>query len=105
MQDGRDTAQQEYLFALDIGTRSVIGIVGKRENGLFHVVDVEREEHKKRAMFDGQIEDIEQVAKVAGLVKSRLEQRLGTSFSHVCVAAAGRSLRTSRASFEMPLNP
>lgn len=105
MQDSnRDVAQQEYLFALDIGTRSVIGIVGTRRDGVFHVVDVEREEHEKRAMFDGQIEDIAQVAKVAGVVKSRLEERLGITLCNVCVAAAGRALCTSRTGFALTLN-
>lgn len=95
---------QKYVFALDIGTRSVIGIVGRQEGDLFHVVDTEMVEHAKRAMIDGQIEDIEQVAKVCMLVKERLEQRLELSFEQVCVAAAGRALKTSRADFEVILN-
>ncbi|MEG1874891.1 MAG: cell division FtsA domain-containing protein [Angelakisella sp.] len=103
-QQYKDNPAQEYLFALDIGTRSVIGIVGYQQDGLFHVLDTERVEHNKRTMFDGQIEDIEQVARVTGLVKERLEQRLGITLSTVCVAAAGRALRTQRASFALELN-
>ena len=56
---------QDLIFELDIGTRSVIGVVGRPEDGLFHVLATEREEHSKRAMLDGQIEDIAQVALVA----------------------------------------
>ena len=52
----------ELIFALDIGTRSIIGIVGKVEDERFQVLAIEREEHSKRAMLDGQIEDISQVA-------------------------------------------
>ena len=91
------------VFALDIGTRSIIGIVGVQENGLFRVLDMETREHTKRAMFDGQIEDIDQVAQVAGAVKTELERRLGFTFQRVCVAAAGRALRTMRATFEAEL--
>lgn len=100
-----EPVQQEYTFALDIGTRSVIGIVGRMQRGVFNVVDTEYAEHDKRAMFDGQIEDIEQVARIAGLVKDRLEARLGVSFNNVCVAAAGRALRTCASSFDIELDP
>ncbi|MBE6823391.1 cell division protein FtsA [Caproiciproducens sp. LBM24188] len=100
------TAQtpEDYIFALDIGTRSVIGIVGVPDGEKLRIVAVESEEHKKRAMIDGQIEDIEQVSRVAGHVKERLEKRLGYQLKHVCVAAAGRALRTEKATFEMELD-
>lgn len=96
---------KKYTFALDIGTRSVIGIVGRKNGELFEVVDTEKIQHTRRSMVDGQIEDIEQVAKIAGLVKSQLEQRLDTTFTDVCVAAAGRALKTKHADFEIELTP
>lgn len=96
-------APENYVFALDIGTRSVIGIVGILEGEMLRIQAVESVEHKKRAMIDGQIEDIEQVSKVTNLVKGRLEKRLGYELKQVCVAAAGRALRTQRASFEIEL--
>lgn len=89
------------LFALDIGTRSIIGIVGTVEGEKLRVIAMEKVEHTQRCMIDGQIEDIEQVAKVACIVKSRLEARLRYKLKRVCVAAAGRALRTQRASYEM----
>ncbi|MEG1631809.1 MAG: cell division FtsA domain-containing protein [Hydrogenoanaerobacterium sp.] len=92
---------QEYVFALDIGTRSVIGVVGKQEGAFFNVIATEMMEHPTRAMMDGQIEDIEQVARIATAVKARLEQRVKTKFKNVCVAAAGRSLKTAKASFQI----
>lgn len=98
-------ASPDLIFALDIGTRSVIGIVGVTEGEKFRVLAVESEEHSKRAMTDGQIEDIEQVSLVSRHVKERLEQRLGRTLRSVCVAAAGRALKTQRASFEMELEP
>lgn len=89
------------IFALDIGTRSIIGIVGEVEDGRLRVVALEKENQLQRSMIDGQIENIELVAKVAGIVKQRLEERLGCRLKRVCVAAAGRALKTQRASFEM----
>lgn len=96
-------AQGERIFALDIGTRSVIGVVGEIAGELFHVLGLEQQEHGKRAMVDGQIEDIEQVARVANAVKEKLEQKLGLNLTHVCVAAAGRSLKTQKAICEADL--
>lgn len=95
---------QNTVFALDIGTRSIIGMVGFVENGKVNIIAVEKAEHTKRAMVDGQIEDIDQVASVAGAVKRRLEEKVGIGFDRVCVAAAGRALKTERAVFEMELD-
>ena len=95
----------EPVFALDIGTRSIIGVVGVPEGDLFHVLAIERMDHPKRAMIDGQIEDIEQTARVASTVKTRLEKRLGRTLRDVYVAAAGRALKTQRASFETEIDP
>ncbi|MFZ2538204.1 MAG: pilus assembly protein PilM, partial [Oscillospiraceae bacterium] len=89
--------QGESIFALDIGTRSVIGVVGVANGDMFKVLAIESMEHTKRAMIDGQIEDVEQVAKIAGMVKEKLENRLNIKLTHVCVAAAGRSLKTQMA--------
>lgn len=89
------------IFALDIGTRSIIGIVGIVEGEKLRVIAMEKEEHTKRSMIDGQIEDIEQVAEVAHNVKKRLEEKLCCTLKRVCVAAAGRALRTQRASFQI----
>ena len=95
--------QGERVFALDIGTRSIIGIVGKVEDDLFKVLAIESEEHSKRSMKDGQIENIEQVAQVAQRVKKRLESKLHVTLKKVCIAAAGRALRTQKASYKMQL--
>ncbi len=99
-----DTLPDQAIFALDIGTRSIIGMVGMPDGERIHIVAIERAEHTKRAMIDGQIEDIEQVAKIAGQVKDRLERKLGCKLQKVCVAAAGRALRTESITFEMELS-
>ena len=54
---------QELVFGLDIGTRSIVGTVGYKNstNGFVAVAQVAIE-HETRAMIDGQIHDIGQVA-------------------------------------------
>lgn len=96
-------SDQEMVFSLDIGTRSIIGIVGIVEEEKFKVLAIEKEEHTNRAMVDGQIENIDQVAHVARIVKERLEKKLNCALTKVCVAAAGRALKTEKASFELSL--
>ena len=68
----RRPQDSNMIFALDIGTRSIIGIVGRVADERFQVLAIEKEEHGKRAMLDGQIEDIAQVAKVARRVTDRM---------------------------------
>ncbi len=87
---------QEMLLSLDIGTRSVVGIVGKMEDEKFVIIDFEIMEHPSRAMYDGQIHDINKVVAVAKVVKEKLEKRLKTTLNYVAIAAAGRALKTHR---------
>ena len=88
--------QKNHIFALDIGTRTVVGIVGYKEDDKFIVIAAESVEHPKRAMIDGQIENISQVAKIVTEVKSTLEKRLRMRLERVSIAAAGRALKTHR---------
>ena len=94
---------ENIIFALDIGTRSIIGMVGSVEDDKVKILAIEKEEHSERAMIDGQIENIEKVSALAEKVKKRLESKLGCTLNRVCVAAAGRALRTKRADYEMEL--
>ncbi|PIC65280.1 cell division protein [Sporosarcina sp. P13] len=82
------------LFALDIGTCSVVGIVLEQQDDSFHIVDLLSKEHKERSMIDGQIHNILSVASVIIDIKQQLEQYHG-KFNRVSVAAAGRSLKTA----------
>ena len=93
--------EQELVYALDIGTRSVVGVVGRPVGDRLKVLDVEMAEHGKRAMMDGQIDDIKQVGALAQTVTQRLESRLGIRLERVCVAAAGRALRTQAGTFTL----
>ncbi len=91
---------EDLIFALDIGTRTVVGIVGYYEKEIFKVIAAEVYEHKSRAMLDGQIHDITKVAEVVEEVKSRLENELGIGLTKVAIAAAGRVLKTSQIKLE-----
>ncbi len=92
------------IFALDIGTRSVIGIAGHSKNGVFKILAVEAEEYKNRVVVDGQIDDIAQTAQTASLVKSRIEEKLGVELNNVYIAAAGRALKTIEISYETEID-
>ena len=96
--------QGDTVFALDIGTRTVVGVLGYMDGEVFRVTDTESVPHLKRAMIDGQVEDIEQVAKVARMVKEALEQRNGIKLTEVSVAAAGRALKTYRVSMDFDVS-
>lgn len=101
----REYTEQDkaLIYALDIGTRSVIGVVGRMEGERFKVLDIEAAEHGKRAMMDGQIDDIQQTASLVRSVTDQLESRMKVRLRRVCVAAAGRALRTQSGRFEMEL--
>ena len=96
--------EDDLLFALDIGTRSVTGVAGRVYGDVLEVLRIEVVQYSNRAVVDGQIEDIEQTAKAAGEVKARLEKDLDVVFHEVHVAAAGRVLKTERTFFEMDVD-
>lgn len=85
---------EDLIFALDIGTRTVVGLVGIQDKDKLKVLAVEIEEHKNRAMLDGQIHDISLVADIVSNVKEKLENKTGIKFKKVAIAAAGRVLKT-----------
>jgi cell division protein FtsA len=85
----------EAIFALDIGTRSVVGIIAYEVDNVYKIVDYVIREHKERSMLDGQIHDVVAVANVIRDVKETLEEKHGP-LKKVAVAAAGRSLKTKR---------
>ena len=89
-----DRLMTEPVFGLDIGTRSVVGTVGYMKGGLFCVLAEEMKEHDTRAMLDGQIHDVGRVAETIRDVKNALEEKCGMPLRKVCIAAAGRVLKT-----------
>lgn len=95
------TTGNNMIFALDIGTRSVIGVVAEVQNGLLCVKEVVEKEHTVRAVVDGQIEDITSTALLAAEVKTALEEKNGCKFTQVHVAAAGRVLKTQKVVYKL----
>lgn len=99
----QDLVPDDIVFAMDIGTRNIAGVIGMQEGDVFHVIATEISEHKSRAMVDGQIHDIDQAAATALEVKQKLESRLGIKLKRVAIAAAGRVLRTCQVKVEKSL--
>lgn len=90
-------SMKDLIFSLDIGTRTIIGIVGSYSNDKkFSILAYSIKEHSKRNMYDGQIHDIDGVTEVVKEIKEELEGKLGTNLKKVSIAAAGRSLKTCK---------
>lgn len=96
--------QGETVFALDIGTRTVVGVVGEYIDDKFFLSDYVSIPHTKRAMVDGQVEDIRQTAKTVAAVKAQLEEKSGIKLERVAIAAAGRALKTCRMEMEFDIS-
>lgn len=86
--------EDELVFSLDIGTRTVMGILGFQKNTDFVVIATATVEHESRAMIDGQVHDISKVANAVLKVKNSLEKKVGIELKEVAIAAAGRVLKT-----------
>jgi len=84
----------DNIFALDIGTRSVLGTVGYVKDNKFTVIAEAITEHEERAMKDGQIHDIDLVAKAIKKVLIDIEKKIDYKLDRVSIAAAGRFLKT-----------
>lgn len=94
---------EDVIFALDIGTRSVTGVLVEKEAQKIRLLDYCMVEHSERSMRDGQIHDVPAVAATIQTVKRKLEEKYGSPLRKVCVAAAGRSLKTIEASASVDL--
>lgn len=95
---------KDIIFALDIGTRSIIGTVGIVREKKFYCLAESYLEHEERAMQDGQIHDISLVAAGVSKVKAKLEKKLNFKLKDVSIAAAGRFLRTAASKSEIKLD-
>ncbi len=92
----------QLVFGLDIGTRSIVGTVGYKSGDQFVVAAQRVKEHETRAMLDGQIHDIQKVGDTIRCVKEQLEEAVGRKLTEVCIAAAGRVLKTVTTHVEYP---
>lgn len=86
--------EKQLVFGLDIGTRNVVGTVGFKDGKEFRVIAQYSVEHDTRAMLDGQIHDIGRVGETIKEVKAELEKQTEVELTDVCIAAAGRVLKT-----------
>lgn len=93
------------VFALDVGTRKVAGLVLAPETNGYYIQAAAIVEHRQRAMLDGQIHDIPEVTRAIQAVKEHLEKKINGSLKKVAVAAAGRALTTLQATAEEQLSP
>jgi cell division protein FtsA len=93
------------VFGLDIGTRTVVGTVGYKKGNEFCVIAQRSVAHDSRAMIDGQIHDIIKVGETVAKVRRVLEEATTLSLDEVCIAAAGRVLRTVTCHVEWPFVP
>lgn len=87
--------EQHTIYALDIGTRKIMGLVMQQQGDHLEVLDSEMIEHQTRAMMDGQIHDVDAVAGAIRKITDILEERLQIPLTAAAVAAAGRALQTS----------
>ena len=95
---------KDMKFALDIGTRSMIGTLGVIKEEKFEVICEKYLEHEERAMIDGQIHDIDLVAKGVKTIIHSIEEELNVKLEEVSIAAAGRFLKTINSKGSMDLN-
>lgn len=86
---------KEPVFALDIGTQSVTGILLQKNEQQYKIIDFVVKHHEERSMLDGQIHDVMAVASIIDEVKQDLE-KTAQPLHDVAVAAAGRALKTIR---------
>ena len=96
---------EQFVFGLDIGTRSIVGTIGYMDSYGFHVIAMDVVEHQSRAMLDGQVHDIGVVGEEIKTVKTNLENKIGRKLTGVCIAAAGRVLKTVTVKADYSLDP
>lgn len=87
--------ENKRIFALDIGTRKIIGLLMQKNETGYEIRASEMIEHSTRAMMDGQIHDVEAVAATIQAIKNRIEEQLEIKIESAAVAAAGRALKTA----------
>ncbi|MGM0378103.1 MAG: cell division protein FtsA [Bacillota bacterium] len=102
---GKINFDDDYIFSLDIGTRNVIGLIGKIKDDKFKIIDYHCCEHPQRAMYDGQIHDIPKVAKIVRKIVDVLEERNDINLNKVAIAAAGRALKTKAIEIQREIDP
>jgi cell division ATPase FtsA len=86
---------EELIYALDVGTRKVMGLVARRTSAGVAILACDVAEHPTRSMSGGEVRDVRAVGDLIRGQVERLSQRVGSPLKQVAVAVAGRDLRTS----------
>ncbi|WP_240739129.1 cell division FtsA domain-containing protein [Marinitoga lauensis] len=93
------------MFALDIGTRFIVGIISDMINDSEIIIkDVAIKEHENRAMLDGQIHDVTKVSKGVEKIINELKKNNNNETKNVAVALAGRFLVTAVGEYEKDIS-
>lgn len=95
---------EELTFALDIGTRTIIGLLMKEKETGYEIIASAVREHETRAMLDGQIHNVQEVAREVENVKNEIEEKTETNLKKVAIAAAGRALKTVKENYSYQLD-
>ncbi len=83
------------IYALDIGTRTVIGVLAEKFESTITIYDTMVKEHEERAMLDGAIHDVNKVTKIVQQITKTLKEKNDITIDKASVALAGRFLKTS----------
>ncbi len=105
MNSGLRPQEEGDIFALDIGTRNVVGMLCRQVGEVFRVEAHVSMCHKSRSMSDGQIEDISRTAETISAVRTELSRVTGIDLTRAAIAAAGRALVTVRHTSEREVDP
>ncbi|MBM7556602.1 cell division protein FtsA [Halanaerobacter jeridensis] len=94
--------KNDNIFALDIGTRTIVGAILERdEDQQLNLKASQVIEHQNRSMLDGQIHNVMEVAEQVKKIKKNLEEECATTLNKVGIAAAGRALKTVKSSHQI----
>ena len=96
---------KEEVFALDIGTRTIAGLILVSRDEGFDIREARVHQQQPGAMADGQIHQISAVSGTIAKIKAELEEACGMPLTKAAVAAAGRSLLTETGSSTFDLTP
>lgn len=88
------SSPNSHVFALDIGTRTVVGLILDKEKGEYNIRASEVISHQNRAMYDGQIHDVSMVTDQVKNIVENLENSIDRQINQAAIAAAGRALET-----------
>lgn len=93
------------VFSLDLGTRNLVGILAEMDEDENIIINHSFEkEHENRAMMDGQIHDVNKVAKGVKKILESINEKTGETPHEVAVALAGRFLITTTGEYEIDIS-